>query len=99
MVVECANFEISRMARLLNISRAGYYKQGRLEAIWTSDIIYMACQQEKAFLYTIRDEHSGRVLGLAVADQNYNHTRRYSKIGPVSRLNYEAALAEANQAA
>lgn len=44
------------------------FDQGRLNAVWLTDITYLSCGQGEMFLCAIRDGHSRKVLGYSIAE-------------------------------
>ena len=47
---------------------ARHFDQGRTDAVWLTDITYLACGEGDMFLCAIRDGHSRKVLGSSISD-------------------------------
>jgi transposase InsO family protein len=45
-----------------------HFDQGRVDAVWFTDITYLACGEGEMFLCAIRDGHSRKVLGHSISD-------------------------------
>lgn len=44
------------------------FDRGRVDAVWSTDITYLSCGGIDMYLCAVRDEHSKKVLGWALAD-------------------------------
>ncbi|WP_043716802.1 IS3 family transposase [Kutzneria sp. 744] len=44
------------------------FDQGRVDAVWFTDITYLTCGEGEMFLCAIRDGHSRKVLGHSISD-------------------------------
>ena len=44
------------------------FDQGRVDAVWVTDITYLTCGEGDMFLCAIRDGHSRKVLGHSISD-------------------------------